>query len=90
MVNFTCSASAAEGFAGLDPGCGHGTSHQAMLRRLPHSTTRGIHNQNIQLCTGGLWGEGRKQKKKFLMGFVDVGTSLFSKYHLIQIHLFEE
>ena len=33
VVKFTRSASAAWGFASLDPGCGHGTAHQAMLRR---------------------------------------------------------
>ena len=35
VVQFMCSASAAQGFAGLDPGCGHGTTHQAMLRQCP-------------------------------------------------------
>ena len=34
-VKFTCSAAVAQGFVGLDPGCGHGTAHQAMLRRRP-------------------------------------------------------
>ena len=29
------SALAAQGFASLDPGCGHGTTLQAMLRRRP-------------------------------------------------------
>ena len=51
------------GFAGLDPGCGHGTTPQAMLRWRPHSTTRGTHNRNIQLCTGG-FGEKKKKKNK--------------------------
>ena len=32
---FLHSASGAQGFAGSDPGCGHGTIHQAMLRRCP-------------------------------------------------------
>ena len=32
VVTFVCStAAAAQGFAGSDPGCGHGTAHQAML-----------------------------------------------------------
>ena len=35
VVEFTCSASAAQGFAGSDPGCRHGTTHQAMLRQHP-------------------------------------------------------
>ena len=29
-----------------------------------HSTTRGTHNQNIQLCTGRLWGEEEEKKKE--------------------------
>ena len=35
VVKFMRSASVAQGFASLDPGCGHGTAHQAMLRRHP-------------------------------------------------------
>ena len=35
VVKFMRSASAAQGFAGLDPGRGHGTAHQAMLRHHP-------------------------------------------------------
>ena len=35
VVKFVCSASAAQGFAGLDPGRRHSTAHQAMLRRRP-------------------------------------------------------
>ena len=35
VVKFTCSASAAQDFAGLDPGRGHGTASQAMLRQRP-------------------------------------------------------
>ena len=34
-VKFACSTSAAQGFAGLDPGSEHGTTHQAMLRQCP-------------------------------------------------------
>ena len=34
MVKFACSAAAAQG---SDPGCGHGTSRQATLRRHPTS-----------------------------------------------------
>ena len=32
VVKFPRSASAAQGFTGLDPGHGHGITHQAMLR----------------------------------------------------------
>ena len=35
VVKFTSSASAAQGFTGSDPGQGHGTAHQAMLRQHP-------------------------------------------------------
>ena len=35
VVKFTRCASAALGFAGSDPGHGHGTAHQAMLRWRP-------------------------------------------------------
>ena len=35
VVKSTCSTLGAQGFAGLDPGCGRGTAHQAMLRRCP-------------------------------------------------------
>ena len=45
VLKFACSASAAQGFTGLDLGHGHGTAHQAMLRqRRPHSTTRRTYN----------------------------------------------
>ena len=35
VVKFTHSPSAAQGFAGLDPGCRHGTACQATLRQHP-------------------------------------------------------
>ena len=35
VVEFACSASAAQGFTSLDPGHGHGTPHQALLRQHP-------------------------------------------------------
>ena len=69
MVKFVHSASAAWGFAGLDPGHGHGTTHQAMLRlRVPRSTTRGSHNWNVQHALG-VFGEKKKEKK--------IGTDIF-------------
>ena len=34
-VKFMCSTSVAKGFTGSDPGCRHGTAHQAMWRRHP-------------------------------------------------------
>ena len=35
VVKFVHSAAAAQGFASSDPGCGHGTTYQAMLRWHP-------------------------------------------------------
>ena len=35
VVKFVCSALAAQGSGGSDPGRGHGTAHQAMLRGRP-------------------------------------------------------
>ena len=35
VVKLTRSALVAQGFAGSDPGRGHGTTHQAMLRQSP-------------------------------------------------------
>ena len=35
VVKLVPSASAAQGFAASDPGRGHGTAHQAMLRQRP-------------------------------------------------------
>ena len=29
----------------------------------PHSTTRGTYNQNMQLCSGGFWGEEEEGKR---------------------------
>ena len=43
VVKFVHYALAAQGFTGSDPGCGHGTAHQAMLRCVPHATTRRTH-----------------------------------------------
>ena len=31
---------------------------------VPHATTRGTHSWNIELCTGGLWGEEEEGKTK--------------------------
>ena len=52
------------GFTGLDPGHGHGMARGG----IPHSTTRRTYNQNIQLCTGGLWGEEEEEEEKKKIG----------------------
>ena len=66
VVKFTRSTVAAQGFAGSDPGRGHGTAHQAMLRWRPT-----CHNQrDLQLeyttMYWGLWGEKEGKKTKAL------------------------
>ena len=35
MIKFVCSAAAGQGFTSSNPGCGHGTAHQATLRQRP-------------------------------------------------------
>ncbi|XP_070123667.1 TM2 domain-containing protein 1 isoform X6 [Equus caballus] len=61
-LKFACSALVAQGFAGLDPGRGHGTTHQAVPRWHPT-----LHNQkDLQLeYTTMYWGDlGRRRKKR--------------------------
>ena len=76
VVNFTRSAAVAQGFAGSDPGRGHGTAYQATLRRCPT-----CHNyEDPQLKTynyvlGGL-GEKKQGEKKGLATVVSSGANL--------------
>ena len=61
-IKFAGSTSAAQGFASSDPGCRHGTTHQAILRWLPTQ-----HNQkDLELeYTTIYWGIlGRRKRKK--------------------------
>ena len=65
------SASAAQRFAGLDPGRGHGTAHQAWYRSSGHAEAashmpqlEGPTTKNIELCTGGVVGEKKQKGKK--------------------------
>ena len=49
-------------FVGSNPGCGHGTAHlnhAEAVSRMPQ--LEGLATKNIQLRTGGLWGEKGKQ-----------------------------
>ena len=64
VVKFVCSASRAQSFTSLDPEHRSGTADQAMLRWRPTSTTRRTYNYNIQLCSGGLWGEEEEEEKE--------------------------
>ena len=43
---------------------------------VPHGTTRGTYNYNVQLCTGGLWGEEGEKKGKSLATDVTSGANL--------------
>ena len=74
VVKFVRSTSAAQGFTSSDPGCGHGTTHQAVLRGLP-----AYHNQNhSQLEYWGLWGEEKKNKEKtFRQDLISIFLKLF-------------
>ena len=59
-----CSASAAQGFAGWNPGRGRGTTHQATLRQCPT-----YHNQKdpeLKYTTMYRGALGRKRKNKIL------------------------
>ena len=65
-VKFARSTLVAQGFAGSDPACRHGTAHQATSRWRPT-----CHNwkdpqlKNLQLCTRGIWGEKAEKKKNW-------------------------
>ena len=54
VVKFARSLSVAQGFAGSNGGCGHGTAHQAMLRQHPTCQNQKDPRRKTQLCTGGL------------------------------------
>ena len=62
VVKFARSASAAWGFSSSDPGLGHGTAHQATLRRCPTQ----YNQRHPQLeYTAMLWGTlGRRRRRK--------------------------
>ena len=57
---------AAQCFVGSNPGRGHGTAHQTTLRQRPTCHNQKDPQRNIQLCTGGLWGEKGEKFKKSL------------------------
>ena len=64
MVKFVHSALAAQGFASLDPGHGHGTAHQAMLRLHPHiAQPEGPTTRIYNYVLGG-FGNKKKEKNK--------------------------
>ena len=77
MAKWLSSHTLLQGFAGLDPGCGHGTAHGAMLRRHPTQ-----HNQkDVQLeYTTIYWGtlgrRGKKGRRRRLATDVGSGANL--------------
>ena len=71
------SASAAQGFAGSDPGRGLGTTRQAMLRR--HPTCHNQKDPQLKYATM-FWGTlGRRRKKKKMATDVSSGANLKKK-----------
>ena len=62
-VKFTRSASAAQGFAGSDPGLGHGTACQATLRWHPPEP-EGPTTRICNYVLGGFREKEKKRKKK--------------------------
>ena len=53
---------AAQCFVGLITGCGHGTAHLHQAEAVSHMPQlEGHTTKNIQLRTGGLWGEKVKK-----------------------------
>ena len=46
---------------------------------IPHGTTRITYSKNIQLCTGGLWGEEEEEIKWRLATDVSSGANLYQK-----------
>ena len=61
VAKFAHSASAAQGFEGSDPGCGHGTAHQAMLRW--HPTCHNQKDLQLEYTTMYRGPLGRRRKK---------------------------
>ena len=62
VVKCARSTLAAQGFAGSDPGCGHGTAHQAVLRQ--HPTCHNKKDPQLKICNYVPGALGRKRKNK--------------------------
>ena len=60
VVKFACTALVAQGFAGSDPGCGHGAAHQTMLRRRPRAQ---LERPTTKIYDYVLGGFGEKKEK---------------------------
>ena len=75
VVKFVCSPSAAQGFAGSDPGRGHGTACQAVLRRRPTYRARGT-TRIYNYALGGFGEKKKKERKKRLTTDISSGANL--------------
>ena len=74
VVKFVHSALVAQGFIHLDPGHGHGTTHQAMLRQHPTEHNQRHSQLEYTAVSEGLWGE--EEGKKRLATDVSSGANL--------------
>ena len=63
MVKVRRSASVAQGSSSSDPGRGHGTAHQAMLRRRPPQQNEKDLQPEYATRHWGVFGEKKKKKK---------------------------
>uniref|UniRef100_A0A3Q2H2L5 Thiamine pyrophosphokinase n=1 Tax=Equus caballus TaxID=9796 RepID=A0A3Q2H2L5_HORSE len=81
MVKVTRSTSAAQGFAGLNPGCGHGTTRQAMLSWRP--TCHNLKDPQLKYTTMYWEDLGRKKQPKKKRRLATVVSSGNLKYCLV-------
>ena len=77
VVKITHSAPVAQGFTSLDPGRGHGTTHQVMLRW--HPTCHNLKDPQLKYTTMHWRDLGRKSRKKWLAAVVSSGANLKKK-----------
>ena len=59
VVKFTCSTSAAQGFAGSDPGCGPSSAHAEVVSHIAQ-----LEGPMTRIYNYGLGGFGKKKKKR--------------------------
>ena len=64
VVKFTSSDSVAQGFTGLNPGHGHGTAHQAMLRQCPTCHNWRDPQLKYTIMYWGAYGEKKEKNLK--------------------------
>ena len=84
MVKFVCSPSAAQGFAGSDPGRVQGTAHQAMLRRWPTQHSQKDLQLEYTTMYWGSLGRRRREKKRRLATDVSSGANPLKRKNLVR------